>query len=325
MGQAAHLSFRRLNALEEQKDYDRAAGQEGAERNRALSSRGPLAEEHDCGDESGGERAEEECGDDVGAEQRADQEAQLHVSHPEGRGIRESDDKEEEARSEAGHQPFHPVMRIQREVGGQDRQPRGHDDSVRDDVALQIVTRDHDEHDERRDDDKRFPLHPVSDDAQEREKGGEPQRRHAHAVHSPALVGRGRRHEVASRHSRGASPSASGAGRVRAAVSIALTRSSIGIHLSTAATPFQRASWPSSARTNTVGTVERAWRAATLRLVLTRESPISSNTTSARWRSTAATVSRGLACAMSYPRRASRKDMTRMKRRSFPASRTRRG
>src|SRR5919109_1665363 len=102
MGRAAHLSFTPVNGLEEQKDYERCAGEERAERNRSLARCGTLAEENHGRDDARGERPEEKRRSDGPAEQRTDQEAELHVTHAQAGGINEGDHEEEESPAEAG-------------------------------------------------------------------------------------------------------------------------------------------------------------------------------------------------------------------------------
>src|SRR5436190_21284865 len=68
-----------LNALEEEKDYDRAAREERPERDRSLPRLDAVRDEQPGGYETGGDRPDEQCGDNSPAERCAEQQRELDV------------------------------------------------------------------------------------------------------------------------------------------------------------------------------------------------------------------------------------------------------
>src|SRR5262245_54191372 len=84
-----------LNALEEQQDYDRAAREEGPERDGSLTCRRAVLDEQSDRDEAGRQRREEQRGDNGPSQCSAKQQCQLDVAHPETGRIRDLHHQEE--------------------------------------------------------------------------------------------------------------------------------------------------------------------------------------------------------------------------------------
>src|SRR5207247_8327961 len=85
----------KVNALEEEKDYDRAACEERPERDGPLPRLGAVRDEQPGGYETGGDRPDEQCGDNSPAERCAEQQRELDVAHAEAGRVHELNDEEE--------------------------------------------------------------------------------------------------------------------------------------------------------------------------------------------------------------------------------------
>jgi hypothetical protein len=81
------------------------------------------------------------------------------------------------------------VVRVESELGDQDRDPGRDDDPVRDDSPLEVMPGDHDKHADREDDDYRLALDAVADGREHREKRSESDRRDSRDVGATCLGG----------------------------------------------------------------------------------------------------------------------------------------